>query len=177
MAQVGLGLCACSNDMLFVKLKHSPIKQFHERGLKVCLGTDDPMQFHHTETPLIEEFGIASQHFSFTLTDKCEIARNTVLNSCFDAHTKREWLGMGLSFARLCVCVRACACACAYAHVHVHVRVRVRVRVFVRVRVRVRVCAYVFVHTCVRADGQSFSCVLSILFWPFPFGVDMRKHW
>ena len=59
----------------------------------MCIGTDDPMQFHHTMHPLLEEYAIVTQHFGMSLTSKCEIARNSVLTSTFDPALKREWLG------------------------------------------------------------------------------------
>jgi len=42
-SQVGLGLCPLSNDALFVPLNKSPIGKLHQRGLRVGLGTDDPL--------------------------------------------------------------------------------------------------------------------------------------
>ena len=59
----------------------------------MCIGTDDPMQFHHTVNPLLEEYAMVTQHFGMSLTSKCEMARNSVLTSTFDAALKREWLG------------------------------------------------------------------------------------
>ena len=92
-SQIGLGLCPLSNDSLFITLKNSPIGKLANRGLNVCLGTDDPLQFHNTNAPLLEEYTVAGHFFDFTATDKSEIARNSVLMSGFDHHWKREWLG------------------------------------------------------------------------------------
>jgi AMP deaminase len=80
-SQIGLGLCPLSNDALFVSMNASPIGKLHQRGLRVCLGTDDPLQFHNTNTPLLEEYTVAGHFFEFTTTDKSEIARNSVLVS------------------------------------------------------------------------------------------------
>jgi len=45
----------------------NPFKKFFMRGLNVSLSTDDPLQFHYTENPLLEEYEIAAQapHFLF----------------------------------------------------------------------------------------------------------------
>ena len=66
-----LPIAGLSNNALFVKLGDSPIGKFHRRGLRVCLGTDDPMQFHQTESPLIEEYLIAGQ--TFGLSNTCKV--------------------------------------------------------------------------------------------------------
>jgi len=67
--------------------------RFKLTGLRVCLGTDDPLQFHMTEDPLQEEYVTAARVFGFDVTDLSEIAKNSVLNSSFDDFSKRKWLG------------------------------------------------------------------------------------
>lgn len=47
----------------------------------MSLSTDDPLQFHLTETPLLEEYAIAAQRWHFSQTDLSEIARYSVLQS------------------------------------------------------------------------------------------------
>ena len=37
--------------------------KLHKRGLRVCLGTDDPLQFHNTATPLLEEYTVSGHFF------------------------------------------------------------------------------------------------------------------
>ena len=93
LSQVGLGLCPLSNDALFVTLKQSPIGKLHRRGLRVALGTDDPLQFHQTASPLIEEYTVAGVAFDLNVVDKSEIARNSVLISTFPHGLKEKWLG------------------------------------------------------------------------------------
>jgi len=93
LTQIGLALCPMSNNALFVKLKDSPVGQFFRRGLRVSLCTDDPMQFHQTESPLIEEYLISAEQFGLNNPDKAEIARNSVLISRFDPAFKRKWIG------------------------------------------------------------------------------------
>ena len=92
-SQISLGLCPLSNDSLFIALNKSPIGKLANRGLRVCLGTDDPLQFHNTNAPLLEEYTVAGHFFEFTTTDKSEIARNSVLMSGFDHYWKSQWLG------------------------------------------------------------------------------------
>lgn len=69
------------------------IGRFHRIGLRVCLGTDDPLQFHTTTDPLVEEYILAARQFQLNTTDMSEIARNSVLNSSFDHEVKALWLG------------------------------------------------------------------------------------
>jgi AMP deaminase len=59
----------------------------------VSLSTDDPLQFHYTKEPLIEEYSIAAQVWKFSTCDQCEIARNSVLQSGFEHCVKLQWLG------------------------------------------------------------------------------------
>lgn len=61
--------------------------------MHVTFGTDDPLQFHETNDPLMEEYTIASKYFKLTHTDLCEIARNSVLVSGFDTRCKAAWCG------------------------------------------------------------------------------------
>ena len=63
LSQIGLGLCPLSNDALFIQIKESPVGKLHKRGLRVCLGTDDPLQFHNTATPLLEEYTVSGHFF------------------------------------------------------------------------------------------------------------------
>ena len=53
--------------------------EYFERGLCVSLSTDDPMQFHFTKEPLMEEYSIAAQVWKLSSVDMCELARNSVL--------------------------------------------------------------------------------------------------
>ena len=42
----------------------------------MSLSTDDPLQFHMTKEPLLEEYGTAKQFWKYSNVDLCEIARN-----------------------------------------------------------------------------------------------------
>lgn len=96
-----------SNNSLFLNYHRNPLPEYLARGLLVSLSTDDPLQFHFTKEPLMEEYSIAAQvwklstcklflQFSiffyklntsfFILGDMCELARNSVVMSGF-SHT------------------------------------------------------------------------------------------
>ncbi|KAG5447242.1 AMP deaminase 2 [Clonorchis sinensis] len=82
-----------SNNSLFLDYQRNPLNSFLSRGLNVTLSTDDPLQFHFTKEPLIEEYSIATQVWKLTSVDMCELARNSVLMSGFSQSTKSYWLG------------------------------------------------------------------------------------
>ena len=50
-----------SNNSLFLNYPRSPFPDYLARGLNVSLSTDDPLQFHFTKEPLMEEYSIAAQ--------------------------------------------------------------------------------------------------------------------
>mmetsp|Transcript_14246 Transcript_14246/g.36439 ORF Transcript_14246/g.36439 Transcript_14246/m.36439 type:complete len:1280 (+) Transcript_14246:43-3882(+) len=93
LAQVGLAVSPLSNNKLFLQYDKNPFNQFFERGLNVSLSTDDPLQFHYTQSPLLEEYSIASQRWALNSGDLSEIARNSVLQSGFSHEFKKKWLG------------------------------------------------------------------------------------
>lgn len=106
-----------SNNNLFVEYQKNPFPNFfakgteertHNRrrrrrewvanrsrcpGLNVSLSTDDPLQFHITKEPLVEEYSVAGQVYKLTASDLCEIARNSVYQSGFEHAVKSHWLG------------------------------------------------------------------------------------
>jgi len=81
-----------SNNSLFLNYDKNPFPLFFARGLKVTLSTDDPLQFHYTKEPLIEEYSNATHVYKLNPVDICEIAANSVLQSSFDHTTKCRWL-------------------------------------------------------------------------------------
>jgi AMP deaminase len=91
--QIGLAVSPLSNNSLFLDYRNNPFPKFFARGLNVSLSTDDPLQFHYTEQPLLEEYAIASQKWRLNNIDLSEIARNSVLQSGFEDAIKRKWLG------------------------------------------------------------------------------------
>jgi AMP deaminase len=91
--QIGVHVSPSSNNFLFLKLKDSPFFTFFKRGLNVSLSTDDPMIFHMTPHPLMEEYSICRIFWSMSTTDISELARNSVLQSGFTRDWKVKWLG------------------------------------------------------------------------------------
>lgn len=92
--QIGLALSPLSNNMLFLEYERNPFPEFFARGLNVSLSTDDPLQFHYTKEPLIEEYSVAAQVYRLNSCDLCEIARNSVLQSGFPHSVKQNWIGL-----------------------------------------------------------------------------------
>ena len=68
----------------------------------MALSTDDPLLFHMSDDALLEEYSVARASFDLSMTDISEIARNSVLQSGFEDHLKKQWLGehykRGLTF-------------------------------------------------------------------------------
>lgn len=93
LSQIGLAMSPCSNNQLFLAYEKSPFPVYFQRGLNVSLSTDDPLMFHQTKEPLMEEYSIAKQIWHFTSVDLCEIARNSVLQSGFPDDVKAAWFG------------------------------------------------------------------------------------
>eukprot|EP01062_Namystynia_karyoxenos_P040368 TRINITY_DN2944_c0_g1_i1.p1 TRINITY_DN2944_c0_g1~~TRINITY_DN2944_c0_g1_i1.p1 ORF type:complete len:1806 (+),score=491.12 TRINITY_DN2944_c0_g1_i1:681-5420(+) len=93
LAQIGIAVSPLSNNSLWLEYLKNPFPVFFRRGLNVSLSTDDPLQFHTTQEPLVEEYSIASKIWKLSPTDMCEIARNSVMQSGFDLSVKVRWLG------------------------------------------------------------------------------------
>jgi AMP deaminase len=78
LAQIGLSVSPISNKALFLPYVDNPFPHFFKRGLNVTLTTDDPLMFHMTPTPLLEEYASARLVWGLTMVDLCEIAHNSV---------------------------------------------------------------------------------------------------
>lgn len=115
--QVGMSISPLSNNFLFRKIATNPFPKLFKRGLNVTLSTDDPLLFHMSDDALLEgnpivtyisnafrlykffshylilEYSVARASFDLSMTDMSEIARNSVLQSGFEAELKEEWLG------------------------------------------------------------------------------------
>jgi len=97
VAQIGISVAPLSNNALFLKMSKSPFPDFFQRGLNVTLSTDDPLMFHATKEPLLEEYTTARCIFGLKMTDMCEIAANSVRQSSFStpgAHPRGRVLGL-----------------------------------------------------------------------------------
>jgi AMP deaminase len=93
LAQIGIAMSPLSNNSLFLNYHRNPLPEFLARGLPVSLSTDDPLQFHFTKEPLMEEYSIATQVWKLSSCDMCELARNSVYMSGFPHKVKQHWLG------------------------------------------------------------------------------------
>ncbi|XP_008318104.1 AMP deaminase 2 isoform X2 [Cynoglossus semilaevis] len=101
LAQIGIAMSPLSNNSLFLSYHRNPLPEYLSRGLIVSLSTDDPLQFHFTKEPLMEEYSIATQVWKLSSCDMCELARNSVLMSGFSHKSssshcfqvKGYWLG------------------------------------------------------------------------------------
>ncbi len=93
LAQVGIAMSPLSNNALFLTFDRNPFPEYFQRGLNVSLSTDDPLQFHYTREPLIEEYSVAAQIWKLSSVDMCEIAQNSVRQSGFELAIKQQWLG------------------------------------------------------------------------------------
>ncbi|XP_028163646.1 AMP deaminase 2 isoform X3 [Ostrinia furnacalis] len=93
LAQISIAMSPLSNNSLFLNYHRNPLPEFLARGLCITLSTDDPLQFHFTKEPLMEEYSIAAQVWKLSSCDMCELARNSVLMSGFPHEMKQYWLG------------------------------------------------------------------------------------
>ncbi|KAF2354251.1 AMP deaminase [Trinorchestia longiramus] len=93
LAQIGIAMSPLSNNSLFLNYHRNPLPEYLARGLLISLSSDDPLQFHFTKEPLMEEYSIATQVWKLSQTDMCELARNSVLMSGFEHELKRFWAG------------------------------------------------------------------------------------
>ncbi|SCV01322.1 LAMI_0G10748g1_1 [Lachancea mirantina] len=91
--QVGVAMSPLSNNALFLTYDKNPLPYYFKRGLNVSLSTDDPLQFSYTREPLIEEYSVAAQIYKLSNVDMCELARNSVLQSGWEAQIKKHWIG------------------------------------------------------------------------------------
>ncbi|CAL8111590.1 unnamed protein product [Orchesella dallaii] len=93
LAQIGIAMSPLSNNSLFLNYNRHPLPEYLARGLVISLSTDDPLQFHFTKEPLMEEYSIATQFWKLSACDMCELSRNSVLMSGFPHKLKQYWLG------------------------------------------------------------------------------------
>ncbi|KAL8271080.1 hypothetical protein Esti_004997 [Eimeria stiedai] len=93
LQQIGLAMSPLSNNALFLEVAKNPLYLFFKIGLNVSLSTDDPLMFHFTDEPLLEEYSLAAHYWKLSPVDLCELARNSVLQSGFEDEFKAHWLG------------------------------------------------------------------------------------
>ena len=78
---------------MWLSFHRNPFPTFFKRGLNVTLTTDDPLQFHMSAQPQLEEYITAKHAWGLTMTDLSEIARNSVLISSASHELKEELIG------------------------------------------------------------------------------------
>jgi len=93
LKQIGIAMSPLSNNALFLTYERNPLPDFFKAGLNVSLSTDDPLQFHFTKEPLLEEYSVAAHILKLPQSSLCELARNSVIQSGFEMEVKRHWLG------------------------------------------------------------------------------------
>ncbi|CAG0919461.1 unnamed protein product [Notodromas monacha] len=93
LCQIPVAMSPLSNNSLFLNYNRNPLPEYLARGIPVSLSTDDPLMFHFTKEPLMEEYSIAAQVWKLSSCDMCELARNSVLMSGFSHRVKQHWLG------------------------------------------------------------------------------------
>lgn len=93
LCQMGIAMSPLSNNSLFLDYNRSPLPDYLMRGLNISISTDDPLQFHFTKEPLMEEYSIAAQVWKLSSCDMCELARNSVTQGGFANEVKNYWLG------------------------------------------------------------------------------------
>ncbi|SBT41118.1 AMP deaminase, putative [Plasmodium ovale wallikeri] len=93
LKQIGLAVSPLSNNALFLQMEKNPFKRFFKIGLNVSLSTDDPLMFHFTDEPLLEEYSVCAHVWKLSTVDLCEIARNSVIQSGYEPSFKKHWLG------------------------------------------------------------------------------------
>ena len=89
---------------VILKYAQNPFPTLFKRGLCVALTTDDPLMFHTTPTPLLEEYATARHAFALSSVDMCEIARN----SCVAAFSDEERMDLHNDENPDCTNVPAC---------------------------------------------------------------------
>ncbi|PPQ68832.1 hypothetical protein CVT25_008880 [Psilocybe cyanescens] len=93
LKQIGIAMSPLSNNALFLTYERNPLPDFFKTGLNVSLSTDDPLQFHFTKEPLLEEYSVAAHILKLPQSSLGELARNSVKQSGFEMEIKRHWLG------------------------------------------------------------------------------------
>ncbi|PWU99350.1 putative AMP deaminase [Trypanosoma cruzi] len=93
ITQLGVAMSPLSNTAAASAYLSNPFPLFFHRGLNVSLATNEPLYFHFTREPLIEEYSIAAKLWQFEFNDLSEIARNSVTQSGFPPAWKENALG------------------------------------------------------------------------------------
>lgn len=93
ICKIGIAMSPLSNNSLFLALENHPFYEFFCKGLNISVSTDDPLHFHFTKDPLMEEYSVITQVWKLSSVDQCELARNSVLQSNFSIEFKKQCIG------------------------------------------------------------------------------------
>jgi AMP deaminase len=93
VTQMGVSVSPVSNNAIFLQLRSNPFPDFFKRGLNCTLSTDDPLIFHQTVEPLLEEYTVARLTWDMSHCDLAEIAANSVRQSGFPREFHQAALG------------------------------------------------------------------------------------
>lgn len=77
--QVGCALSPISNNYLCRKYSCLHLDLLFKLGLRMSLCTDDPLMFHLTDDPIVEEFSMAKNYYNFSNGDLLELVNNSYL--------------------------------------------------------------------------------------------------
>lgn len=77
--QVGCALSPISNNYLCRKYSCLHLDLLFKLGLRMSLCTDDPLMFHLTDDPIVEEFSMAKNYYNLSNGDLLELVNNSYL--------------------------------------------------------------------------------------------------
>lgn len=61
LEQIPVSLAPLGEDTIYCKYADNPFKEFFDCGMKVTLSSDNPLQIHMTDEPLMEEYATAAK--------------------------------------------------------------------------------------------------------------------
>ncbi|ODQ80539.1 hypothetical protein BABINDRAFT_160810 [Babjeviella inositovora NRRL Y-12698] len=107
MNQVGLLMAPTSDISIHKALNVSarnrglsymnhPFIQLSQIGLLVSINASNPLLSSLTREPVMEEYCIAANIVKMNDVELCELMRNSVMNSNYEAYYKRKWIGVDI---------------------------------------------------------------------------------
>ncbi|EKE39142.1 hypothetical protein ENUP19_0089G0040 [Entamoeba nuttalli] len=93
LTQIGITMSPMANHLTQCQYNQNPFNNFFKRGLNVTLSSDEPLQIHRTQEPLMEEFAMAQQTWKFEDVDLVEMCNNSIKQSGFSLMKKTTLFG------------------------------------------------------------------------------------
>eukprot|EP01128_Nolandella_sp_AFSM9_P012338 TRINITY_DN9181_c0_g1_i1.p1 TRINITY_DN9181_c0_g1~~TRINITY_DN9181_c0_g1_i1.p1 ORF type:complete len:1292 (-),score=311.78 TRINITY_DN9181_c0_g1_i1:89-3964(-) len=90
--RIGVALSPLYDNTMGITYQEHPFDRMFKRGLSVTFSTYRRL-LHMTDQALPEEYAIGAQMWKYSITDLCEIARNSVRDSFLPEERKKEILG------------------------------------------------------------------------------------